>query len=74
MAVLVQILVALLIAGFVLWLGRELIKLLPADFPFHGVLNLLVTALAVGIIIFLVIIPLLQLIPGSVHLPSLTGR
>jgi hypothetical protein len=70
MAILVSIIVALIIAGFVLWAGRQLINIIPLDPLFKQVINVVLLIIAVAIIIFYVVIPLLQMLT-SVHLPGL---
>jgi hypothetical protein len=65
MQVLIQILIAVIIAGFVFWIGKKLIAMLPLEPPFNTLADLIVSALAVGIIIFLVVIPLLHLLGST---------
>lgn len=68
MATVVSIVIALLIAGFVLWALKMLIDLVPMDAYIKQIINVLLTILVGAIILFYVIIPLLHLLASSVHL------
>jgi hypothetical protein len=71
MAIIIQIIVALLIAGFVLWAGRLLASCIPMDPIIAKVVDVLLLVLAVAIVLFYVVIPLLSML-SSVHLPMVT--
>ena len=68
MATIVQIIIALLIAGFVLWALKQLIGLVPLDAWIKLIVDVLITILVAAIILFYVIIPLLHLLAGAIHL------
>ena len=68
MATIVQIIIALLIAGFVLWALKQLIGLVPLDAWIKQIVDVLITILVAAIILFYVIIPLLHLLAGAIHL------
>lgn len=72
MAVIVAIVIALIVAGFILWAGRALINVIPMEPIIAQVANIVITILAVAVIIFYVVIPLLNMLAG-VHMPAL-GR
>lgn len=72
MALIVQIIIALIIAGFVLWAGRQLVAVLPLDDLIKRVIDIVLVILAVAVIIFYAIVPLLGLL-ANMHLPML-GR
>jgi hypothetical protein len=74
MTVLIQIIVALLIAGFVLWAGRLLASCIPMDPIIAKVVDVVIMILAVAIVLFYVVIPLLQMLAGiHIALPAI-GR
>lgn len=68
MTIVIQLIVALLIAGFVLWAGRLLVSCIPMDPLIAKVIDVLLIVLAVAIILFYVVIPLLNMLAG-VHVP-----
>jgi hypothetical protein len=70
---LVQVIVALLIAGFVFWAARQLIALVPMEPIFAQVINVVLIIVVVAIVIFYVIIPLLNLLAG-VHIGVTTVK
>jgi hypothetical protein len=66
MAVIIQ-----LIAGFVLWAGRALASVIPMDPLIARVVDIVITILAVAIILFMVVIPLLNMLAGiHISLPT----
>lgn len=65
MATVIQIIIALIIAGFVFWAIKQLISLIPMDPLFQRVIDVLLIILVVAIIIFFVVIPLLHLLAGA---------
>lgn len=69
MGTLIAIIIALIIAGFILWAGRQLIAVIPMEPIIAQVANIVIMILAVGVIIFYVVIPLLNMLAG-VHLPT----
>lgn len=72
MAIIIQIIVALLIAGFVLWAVRSIIGLVPIDPLFKQIIDVLLIILVVGIVLFYVVIPLLHLLAGiSINITGL---
>lgn len=68
MAWLISIIIALLIAGFVLWAGRLLASCIPMEPIIAKVVDVLIIVLAVAIVLFYVVIPLLNMLAG-VHIP-----
>lgn len=70
MNTLIGIVVALLIAGFVLWALKKLIDLVPMDAFFKQIVDVLITIIVAGIVLFYVIIPLLHML-STVSLPGL---
>jgi len=67
MGTIIQIIIALLIAGFVFWALRLLIGLIPMDPWFKQIIDVLLTILVVAIVLFYVVIPLLHMLPASLH-------
>jgi hypothetical protein len=64
MATIVQMIIALLIAGFVLWALKQLIGLIPMDPFFKQIIDVLIIIVVVAIVLFYVIIPLLNMLVG----------
>lgn len=62
----VQLIIVMLVCGFIYWAYLKLIPLAPIAQPFRSVLDVLVVILVGAIILFYAIIPLLQTIA---HLP-----
>jgi hypothetical protein len=64
---LIQVIVALLIAGFVFWAVRLVLGLIPMEPIFSQAINVILIIVVVAIIIFYVVIPLLNMLAG-VHI------
>ena len=65
MTIIIQIVIALLTVGFILWAARKLIALVPLDAMFKQVTDVLLTILVAAIILFYVVTPLLHLLAGT---------
>ena len=68
MAWLITIVIALMVAGFVLWAGRKLVSVIPMEPIIAQVIDVLIIIVAVAIILFYVVIPLLNTL-ANVHIP-----
>ncbi len=70
MGTLIQIVIALLVAGFVLWALRKLLSLVTQyiDPLFAQIIDVLLIIIVVGIVLFYVVIPLLHML-GGLSLP-----
>lgn len=68
MAIIIQIVIALIIAGFLLWAGRLLASCIPMDPIIAKVIDVLLIVLAVAVVLFYVVIPLLNMLAG-IHVP-----
>jgi hypothetical protein len=66
MNTLIGIVIALIIAGFIFWIAQQVIAIITPylDPLFAQIVRLLLIVIAVGIIIFYVVIPLLHMLPG----------
>ncbi len=64
MALIVQIIIALIVAGFIFWAGRKIIAVLPLDAIFVQVIEVLLLILAAAVIIFYAVLPVLHAIAG----------
>jgi len=64
---LIQIIIALIIAGFVLWALRLVLGLVPMDAWIKQVVDVLILIVVVAIVLFYVLIPLLKMLPGVLH-------
>lgn len=66
MTAIVQIIIALLIAGFVLWAGRKLLSLISGYLEpiLATAIDVLIIILAVAIVLFYAVIPLLHMLAG----------
>jgi hypothetical protein len=64
MAIIIQIFIALLIAGFIFWAVRQIVTLIPMEPIFRQAIEVLLVILVVAIILFYVVIPLLHMLAG----------
>lgn len=64
MATIIQIVIALLIAGFVFWAVRQVVALIPLEPLFRQLIDIIIIILVVAIILFYVVIPLLHMLAG----------
>lgn len=66
MSAIVGIVIALLIAGFVLFAGRKLLQVIAPylDPVIAGALDIILVILAVAIVLFMAVIPLLHMLAG----------
>lgn len=64
---LIQIIIALLIAGFLFWAVRQVVALIPMEPIFAQVINVILIIVVVAIILFYIVIPLLNMLAG-VHI------
>lgn len=67
MATIIQIVIALIVAGFILWAVRQIIDLIPMDAWIKQVVNVLILIAVVAIVLFYALIPLLHMLAGSLH-------
>ena len=65
---LVQIVIALIIAGFILWALRQVIGLIPMDAWIKQVVDVLIWIIVVAIVLFYVIVPLLHMLAAQLHM------
>ena len=68
MSTLVSIIIALIVAGFILWAVRLIIGLIPMDAWIKQVVDVVLLIAVVAIVLFYVLIPLLKMLPGTLHL------
>lgn len=66
----IQIIIALLICGFLYWVWLKIAPLLPIAEPFLSIVNVLITILIGAVVLFYVIIPLLNSL-GHLHIGTL---
>ena len=67
-ALLIYIVIALLIAGFLYWAATQLIAIIPMPPLIAQAVNALLIIMVVAVVLFWVVIPLLQAIAG-IHIP-----
>lgn len=67
-ASLIQIVIALIVAGFILWALRQIIGLIPMDAWLKQVVEVLLWIIVVAIVLFYVLIPLLHMLAAQLHL------
>lgn len=60
----VQIIIALLVAGFIFWALRKLLGLIPLEPIFKQIIDVLLIIVVVAIVLFYVVIPLLHVLTG----------
>ena len=68
MNAIIQIVIALIVAGFVLWALKMVIGLIPMDAWIKQVVEVLIMIAVVAIVLFYALIPLLHMLAGSLHL------
>jgi len=68
MSTLIQIIIALIVAGFILWAVRMILGLIPMDAWIKQVVDVILLIAVVAIVLFYVLIPLLKMLPGVLHL------
>lgn len=72
MQIIIGIIIALLIAGFIFWAVRKLIGLIPMEPIFAQIIDVLLIIAVVAIVLFYVVIPLLHMVAGiSITVPGL---
>ena len=72
MDVIIQLIIVLLVCGFIYWAWLKIAPLLPIAEPFMSIINVLIVVLIGAIILFYIVIPLLQSVSGGgLHLPHL---
>ncbi len=64
MNILIGVIIALLVAGFIFWALRKIIDLIPMEPIFKQVIDVILIIAVVAIIIFYVVIPLLHMLAG----------
>ena len=62
----IQLIIVMLICGFIYWCYLKLIPLAPLAAPFKSVLDVLVVILVGAIILFYVVIPLLEVLGRAI--------
>lgn len=69
---LIQVIVALLIAGFIFWAVRKILALIPMEPIFAQVIDVVLIIVVVAIVLFYVVIPLLNMVAGvHISIPAL---
>ena len=63
----IQLIITLLVCGFLYWVWLKIAPLLPVAEPFTSVINVLIVILIGAVVLFYVIIPLLNSV-GHLHL------
>lgn len=67
MDLIVQLIITVLVCGFVYWVYLKLIPLASIAEPFRSVLDVLVVILIGFIILFYAIVPMLHMLPRLLH-------
>jgi hypothetical protein len=65
---LINVLIALIVAGFILWSIRKIIDLIPLDAWLKQVIDVILIIAVVAIVLFYVLVPLLHMLAGQLHL------
>lgn len=61
---LIQAIIVLLVAGFLLWAARKLLGLIPLEPIIRQVIDVLVIIIVVALILFYIVIPMLHMLAG----------
>ena len=67
MDLIIQLIIIMIICGFVYWIWTLIRPLLPLPDPFGRVVDILVIILIVFIILFYALIPILRMLPRILH-------
>ena len=67
MQVFIQLIIALIVAGFLLWAVRLIVGLIPMDGFIKQVIDVVLLIVVVAIVLFYVLIPLLHMLPQALH-------
>jgi hypothetical protein len=65
--VLIQLIIVLVVCGFLYWIWQMISPKLPIAEPFLGWINILFLIIIGAIIIFYAVIPLLRMLPRMLH-------
>jgi hypothetical protein len=68
MNTIISIIIALIVAGFVLWAIRQILTLVPMEPWIKQVIDVLVLVAVVAIVVFYALIPLLRMLASQLHL------
>ena len=69
----IQLIIVLLVCGFLYWVWLKLAPLLPIAEPFMSIINVLIIILIGAMVLFYIVIPLLQMLGhGGLGLPHLS--
>ena len=60
----IQIIIALLVAGFLFWAVRLIVGLIPLEPIFKQIIDVLLIIIVVAIVLFYIVIPLLHILAG----------
>lgn len=63
----IQLIIVLVICGFLYWVWQLISPKLPVAEPFLGWINILFLILIAAIVIFWAVIPLLRMVPGFIR-------
>jgi len=64
----IQLIIVALVCGFLYWVWLQLRPLLPIAEPFSSIVNVLIVILIGAIVLFYFLIPILHMIPRSIHM------
>jgi hypothetical protein len=65
--VLIQLIIVLVVCGFLYWIWQMISPKLPIAEPFLGWINILFLIIIGAVIIFYAVIPLLRMLPRMLH-------
>ena len=65
--VIIQLIIVLIVCGFLYWIWQLVSPRLPIAEPFLGWINILLLILIAAIVIFWAVIPLLRMVPRFLH-------
>ena len=67
----IQLIIVMLVCGFLYWIWLKLSPLLPIADPFKTIVDVLIVILIGAIVLFYAIIPLLRMVPRLAHFSGL---
>lgn len=67
MELIIQLIIVMVVCGFVYWIWTLIRPLLPLPDPFGRIVDILVLILVAFIVLFYALIPLLRMLPRALH-------
>ena len=70
-ATVINIIIALIVIGVLLWAVRKLIDVIPMEGWIKQIIDVIIIVAVVLVIVFYVVLPLISMVAGGIHMPSI---